>query len=205
MSLNNVSSITESEFEKFYTGISGFGIEYSETKKISDAGSSSTYGEIKYSSLEKLLDDLKISSQDVFYDLGSGVGKVTAQVYLNSPAKKCIGIELSDTRHDKAQKAKSLIAQNKKLGAVRELNFVHGDIVKENIDDATVVFMCSTCYPESLMKNLTEKFSNLNKNLRILSLKALPENNHFKLTKTYQLPMTWSSASTVHLYEFKNK
>ncbi|MDR3646963.1 MAG: hypothetical protein P4L22_05490, partial [Candidatus Babeliales bacterium] len=74
-----------------------------------------------------------------------------------------------------------------------------------DISDATVIFMCSTCFPEELMNSLTKKLSSLKPGLKLLTLKDLtnPELHNFKLIKEYTLPMTWSTGSSVYLYELK--
>ena len=204
------------KIERLYQGITGFGINAQEEKSITQQGGAPTYGEITYESLKTLIDDLKLTDKDVFYDLGSGVGKVALQVFLGSPVKKSAGIELSPTRCNYAQQVKAKLQKpnlldkaKKKLKDIgvmskapeRKLEFCNQNIVDADLSDATVIFMCSTCFSDDLMKKLDEKLSKLNKGLRILTLKKLPESSKLKLIKTYILPMTWSSGSSVYLYE----
>ncbi|MDR3646392.1 MAG: phenylalanine--tRNA ligase beta subunit-related protein, partial [Candidatus Babeliales bacterium] len=79
-----------------------------ERQEITDKGCAPVYGEILHASLKTLLDDLSITTSDVFYDLGSGIGKVTIQAYLDYPFKKVVGIELSPTRCKHAFDAKKI-------------------------------------------------------------------------------------------------
>jgi tRNA G46 methylase TrmB len=84
-----------------------------ERQEITNKGCSPVYGEILIPSLKTLLDDLNIKPTDVFYDLGSGTGKVTIQAYLDYPFKKAVGIELAPTRCNHSIDAKKeLAAQN---------------------------------------------------------------------------------------------
>lgn len=189
--------------DELYKDISGFVIQTDEQNLIYKAGGDPTYGEIKTSSLAMLLKDLKLTNADVWYDLGCGVGKTCTQVICTSPAKKAVGIELSPTRVAHAQQIKKYLAHNKLIPAHKSLNFVKGNITKARMDDATVVFMCSTCFDDKLMNTIVKKLGTIkNKNLRVLTLRQLPENSQFKLVKIYnRVPMTWSEHTTVYLYE----
>jgi precorrin-6B methylase 2 len=186
------------EIEKLYEGISGFGIHQKEEKNIIAQGGAPTYGEITFESLKRLTDDLKLCKDDVFYDLGSGVGKVVVQVFLDSPIKKAVGIELSITRCDHAKKVLQKLQTKLKD---RTLEFHHQNIADASLSDATVVFMCSTCYSDDLMKKMTDKLALVKKGLRVITLKRLPQHTSFKLVKTYTLAMTWSTNASVHVYE----
>lgn len=189
------------ETYKSRTGV----ISDEERKIITEQGCAPVYGEILNTSLKTLLDDLHITPNDVFYDLGSGTGKVTIQAYLDYPFKKAVGIELSPTRYKHSIIAKNELKKINALANTRTLEFRNEDITKSDINDATVIFMCATCFPEDLMDTLTKKLSMLKPGLKLLTLKALPntELHNFKLIKEYSLPMTWSSGSPVYLYELK--
>lgn len=190
--------------QKAYTDISGSPISAEESTMISQKGGNSTYGEITYESLKTVLDDLKLKKSDVFYDLGCGVGKTCLQVALTTPAK-AYGVELSSSRVKKALQAAQLITKNHNITLKKNLQFYENDILSADLKKTTVAYMCSTCYSDDLMKKITEKLSQLSDGLRVITLKALPENKDFKLVKTYTLPMTWSSGSSVHLYVLNKK
>ena len=47
---------------------------------------------------------------------------------------------------------------------------------KANLDDATIIYMCSTCFPPELLEKLLIKFEKINRlGLRIITLKELPD------------------------------
>ncbi len=189
-------------------------IEGGYTKKCS------TYGEISYDSLQYILDREPFSPNDIVYDLGSGVGKVVMQIFLNTPAHKVIGLELSASRNSNAQQAlnsfQSMLhysrykyINNKK----RELAFHNEDILKANIDDATIIYMCSTCFAPELLEKLVDKFEAVgrkgigHKELKIITLKELPDYqaHGFHLDRTYSLSMSWSkngATSPVFVYTY---
>jgi precorrin-6B methylase 2 len=189
------------ELTQLYAKITGFGISDGEKDTIKSAGGAPTYGEIFPRSVSILLKDLKLTAEDVFYDLGSGVGKVAVQVYLDSPVKKSVGVELSPTRHSHAIKVQGRLKDAGKLKANRVLVFCQENILHTDISDATVLFLCSTCYSDELMAGVADKIQQLKIGTRVITLKAFKSPTSLKLVKTYQLPMTWSESNTVHLYQ----
>ena len=70
-------------------------------------GKRTTYSEFDPASLEKLLVEVMLDSGDVFVDLGFGLGKVLFQAAMSMPVV-ARGIELSHTRHARAQEAWAL-------------------------------------------------------------------------------------------------
>lgn len=190
--------------DTLYTNINGFGISSTECECIRKEGGAPTYGEITYKSAEQLITDLKLGKKDVFYDLGCGVGKLVTQVFLSTPVKKSVGIELSQTRIEGAMKVAQQLKAERKITKKHFIEFLHKNITEANMHDATAVFMCSTCFSDDLMNKIVDKLlENRKKPLKLLSLRALPNPKKFTLEKTYLLPMTWSGGATVHLYTFK--
>ena len=187
--------------DQLYDGVSGFGIPESEEQKIRDSSSSPVYGEITTEGVHQLLQYLKLTDKDVFYDLGSGVGKMVTQVYLDTPVKKSVGIELSPTRSKKAQSVKEKLQQQKKLDPKRALEFRTEDIMHADISDATVIYLASTCFSDEYLKQITDRLAKLKKGLRVMSLRKLPPHKDFKEITQLTVPMTWSTGSTVHIYE----
>lgn len=192
----------ENRINELYRSINGFAISEQERKKIEDAGGNPTYGEITFEGLTTLLRDLKLTEKDVFYDLGSGVGKVCVQVALTTPAA-AIGGELSTDRVLKAEQVCQILIKNGDLKNKKKLRFIEANILAMNLKDATVIFICSTCFSKELMQQLTTKMAKLKNGLRVLTLKELAPNPAFKLINTYHVPMTWSNRSAVYLYELK--
>ncbi|KAL6065290.1 Histone-lysine N-methyltransferase, H3 lysine-79 specific [Balamuthia mandrillaris] len=155
----------DKEWEKRYPGLYDNGVSYHyDLVRIHDelkymdkiAGSKAhVYGEITPGSVDRIMAKVQLNSKDIFYDLGSGVGKVVIQIGLESPVKKSIGLELSHTRYERAREALSRLKYHptkhfskKDLAKVdfREEDFGLGDW-----KDATVVYMCNTCYPVELI------------------------------------------------------
>ncbi|HBR70611.1 TPA: hypothetical protein DIC20_03155 [Candidatus Dependentiae bacterium] len=195
----------EALIENLYKENSGFIIPLEEDQLIRNAGGEPTYGEITYDGVHEILKRFKLNKKDCFYDLGCGIGKMVVQVYLTTPVKKSVGIELSKSRLETAHKAKKQLKEKKKIKKNRELIFEENDLLKTNIDDATAVYIASLCFSDDLMQKLSDKFSKLQKGLKIASLRNLPNaKNCFELKETAHLPMTWSTNCPVYFYELVN-
>ena len=188
--------------QEVYEDLSGFSIDDTERKMIEDAGGNATYGEITPEALGQLIDYFKLAQQDVFFDLGSGVGKVCVQVALTTPAT-AIGIELSPARYQMAQQAKEALMSRKILTKANKLQFYEQNILDADLSKGTVFFTCSTCFSDALMQTLTQKIASSGKHVRVATLRQLPENQYFALDKVFNLKMTWSENSPVYVYKQK--
>ena len=188
--------------DKIYEGLSGFGIPKEEEDKIRSCESAPTYGEILYESYLEILNYLNLGPEDVLCDLGSGVGKVVMQTALDSRVGKCVGIELSASRSASAGKALERLKTLEPHAASR-CQFVEEDFLKADLAGVTAIYMCSTCYPLELMQQLVDKFLELKPGLRVISLKALPQNPRLEMVKQFSLKMTWSANSAVYVYELR--
>lgn len=151
--------------------------------------------------MQALAKKLKLSSSDVFYDLGCGLGKLVVYMYLVSPIKKSVGIEMVGQRYKEASLMLQLLTDDELLDPNRELLFIHNNIRNENFSDATVIFMSSLCFSNELMEELKQRFSKLKKGLRVISLIPLPKNTSLSLKDIDYLPMSWTDTSRIYYYE----
>ena len=74
-----------------------------------------TYGELTYEGCTRLGELLGLGPTDVFYDLGSGLGRATIQAHLQWGVRRAVGVELSAERSGLAQMAKDRLEQNGQL------------------------------------------------------------------------------------------
>lgn len=184
-----------------YKDTSGFFIGTGERTLIEEKGGNATYGEILPQSVATILAHETIAKESVFYDLGSGTGKVCVQVALATPAR-AIGVELASSRHEVAEHVRAELIDKKILTDPKKLRFIHDDITHVAIDDATIIFLCSTCFSEELMRKLAERISQISHPVHVYTLKRLPEEvTGFIQGKTLYLPMTWSTNTAVYMYE----
>lgn len=194
--------LTEDDINQIYKNINvGFIEDEPKNKKQMVE---KVYGEILFDSVEKLIRLLNIDENDIFYDLGSGNGKLVMQVFSNSPVKKAYGIEFFPVRSHASEKA------------LKNLYKMHPDLLDEDriisyqiqnikdihyLDDATIIFMCSTCFPKELLDVVYDKIEN-NQNLRYLITHKT--NDKFKNilpnVEEKTLPCTWSKNVSWHIY-----
>lgn len=193
-------------------------ISTEERECITKTGGSPVYGEITFDSVNFLLTQLNLTKDDVFYDLGSGLGKFIYHVFLMTPVRTAVGIEFSQSRFDRARsvagKMPKLYKQTFKFeNSMRNLfgkpalekiknkscTFIKGCMLETDFSDATVMFTCSTCFGPEFMQKLALKCATVDK-LRIITLKQFPYHEHIHYDTMYQLPMTWSKEVPVYMY-----
>lgn len=155
-----------------YQGISGF-ISYEPGEK--EAGEKKkvylTYGEMLYPSVGKIINFMAdINENDVFYDLGSGIGKVGLQFFLRTPIKKARGIEFSTTRNKHAEHVYAEVRKEfPELVAGRTLDCINGNFLEQDISDATIIYACSTCYSEDLLADIGKMIDAQCPNIRYIA------------------------------------
>jgi tRNA G46 methylase TrmB len=54
------------------------------------------YGETSYDLVCQMIDQIEITKDDIFVDLGSGVGQVVLQMAAATPCKICFGVERAE-------------------------------------------------------------------------------------------------------------
>lgn len=164
----------------------------------------STYGEMLCDSVEIFLNAVNLGANDVLYDLGSGNGKVVMQAFANTDVRKAYGIEFYPERSYNSEFAlknfyklyPEYLSQNRlisyQIANIKDLHY---------LDDATVIYMCSTCYPPELLEVVLEKVRN-SKNIRcIVTHKEYPAYSQILPKKsTLNLPCTWSPNLTWNMY-----
>ena len=105
------------------------------------------YGETGYESIESIVKRYRdnFNEETVFYDLGSGLGKIVFHIGLKYNPKKSCGIEYSLERHNMALKyIKQYDIQN------QNILFINDNILNCDISDATVIYMDNTLFPEKI-------------------------------------------------------
>lgn len=117
-------------------------------------GQHHVYGEITKKGTEILLDKFKdhfSNSDGVFYDLGSGHGKLVMHIAAATPFKRSCGIELSSVR---LARAKKTLSENPTLGGDTDIVFLEKNYFKHDFSDATVVYIDNTMFykPEDTLQ-----------------------------------------------------
>jgi hypothetical protein len=187
--------------KKIYKNYSGFGLhKHDKLFSINSDDVHPTYGEILPESVSTMIANLNITKNDVFYDLGSGTGKVVVQFYLETPVKKAVGIELGTVRHEIATDIETFI-KNKFESKYKQLNFINDNFLNVDTTDGTIFYLCSTCFTDELMNKLYHKIKQSSRLKYIITLREL--DTHVKPVKIL-LPTTWNSqGSPTYFYNFR--
>ena len=184
-----------------YEGTCGWFGAMDEDIQVAGKLESTVYGEITYEGMRLLAEKLALTRDDVFYDLGSGTGKLVCYLYLTTPVKNSIGIEMVGQRHCIALGVQEELRLAGLLNQRRELTFIHNNMRLEDFKGATVIYMASLCFLDELMEALNQKFARINPGLRIISLRPIPPHPQIVFIERTYLPMTWTDRSVVYHYQ----
>ncbi|XP_046998857.1 histone-lysine N-methyltransferase, H3 lysine-79 specific isoform X1 [Schistocerca americana] len=145
------------------------------------------YGETSYDLVCQMIDQIEITKDDVFVDLGSGVGQVVLQMAAATPCKICFGVERAEIPSMYAEAMnvhfrKWMRWYGKKYG---EYRLIKGDFLndehREKIISATIVFVNNFAFGPTVDHMLKERFADLKDGARIVSSKSFCPLN-FRIT-----------------------
>lgn len=152
-----------------------------------------TYGTIKPKGVRAVLQRLQIDKNDVFTDVGSGVGNVVLQVFANTPVRLARGIEFVKARHANAVQYAESFKNKFRVDPAREISMVNGDACKEDYSDSTIVFANSKCFNERLLECLKASCES-NPNLKyLITFGRLPNTKLRFLGDVSGLETSWAS------------
>ena len=137
----------EERINKIYS-ISPYSKEsLNETKFSPSIVGSPVYGEVMYEGTKAIVDKFSnhFNKDTVFYDLGSGLGKMVLHIGMKYGVKKSIGIEYSKERCDTSKKIKEDYAKD-----FNSITFHCGNVLDQDLSNATVVYMDNTVFPEHI-------------------------------------------------------
>ena len=146
-----------------------------------------TYGEILPESVSLLINDIQyIDSNDVFYDLGSGTGKVCLQFINETEVKKSCGIEFDKKRYDESLNLLSKTNKN--------LQFINTNFIDYDFSDATIIFTDSIMFSDETLSILENKAYHCPNLKYFISMKKL-NNKKLKLIKERtDIKVTWGTS-----------
>tara|TARA_Y100000385_G_scaffold287717_1_gene352555 strand:+ start:1474 stop:2046 length:573 start_codon:yes stop_codon:yes gene_type:complete len=113
----------------------------------------STYGEITQIGTNNIVEKFKdyFNTNTVFYDLGSGLGKMVIHIGVEYGVKKSIGIEYSKERYEGALFLKESFAKEH-----NNIEFHCGNYILHDLSDATVIYLDNTCFPDEIFLRMYE-------------------------------------------------
>jgi hypothetical protein len=154
-----------------------------------------TSGEIFYESINKLIPMMRLKESDVFVDLGSANGKIVSQIFLTTPVKTSIGIEIVPELHNAAMRVLQQIKNDLPYFYEnnREMTFIHGDFLNKSLDSMTVALINATCFPPSLLHELGKVINNTPTIRLVLSLRPLITLQRLVCKKVIPIECSWDS------------
>lgn len=177
-------------FQRLYQHVDGFQLSQQARKK-QDA-IEYTYGEIEFLPFIALLSLVDLDHKTIFYDLGSGVGKAVLACAMVYPIKKCIGIELlPELYHAACNQTAQLATQLDYVEKAKKIEFVLGDFLKVNLDEATLIFVNSTTILGSVWESLCKRLNGLPRlQTLITTSKTITPHDSFHISCT-KIEMSW--------------
>jgi len=187
---------------RLYKGVDGFGaVGAGPDGAALRPGRVHVYGELTTVGVRQLVRATGLAAGDRFFDLGSGTGRVVLQVAASVPGARCVGIEVSGSRHEAACAVRSrTVAMG--LVARRQCVFLHQDLREAEFRRATVLFANSTCFPAHLLRHLAETIAEMRRGVVFASLQELQAGvaRRFESLGEHPCATSWDRAHSVHVY-----
>ena len=187
-------------FNELFNCIDGGEISKNERNTKNLSGPEFVYGEIEFSHFIFLLKMVYKETDKIFWDLGAGIGKVMIATALSAlNFKRICGVEILDGLCDSANNIIKGFCKYTKCD--EELfKFVKGDIRTIDWSDADIIYSASLCFPEELLKEISEKGRMLKKGTRIITMKKWSISDIYKVITCFSVKMTWGY-TTVYVLE----
>jgi SAM-dependent methyltransferase len=173
------------EMDFFYKKVPPSKVSYQERKDRNILDDKTlTYGESTWKGLIDIIEAAEIKPDDLFYDLGSGSGKIIFLVNKKFGIKG-VGIEFIEY----FTKMSNII--KKKLDLER-IKFINSDFFKEDFSKGTIFYMTATCFNDQIMERMSEKFKKLKEGSRIITITRPLKGEHLELYKKKIVEFGWS-------------
>ena len=138
-----------------------------------------TYGEITPLGMTTLGKRMGLGADDVFADLGSGLGRAVVQAVAEFNVKRSVGVELAGSRHRRAM----MQLYDLDDGIASRVRFVLGDCADSELwgrggclEDVTALYISSLLFAPPLMQRLADRLATAPACLRMVaSLKPFPD------------------------------
>ncbi len=159
------------------------------------------YGEINIPTILALLRLISPKNNQVFYDLGSGSGKVMIATKLCYPNLTVKGIEVVTELQEMAKSRwHSLLKKHPKKLSHSQIDFICANLLDSNFEEADIVFINATSFTAQTWQLLILKLDKLKIGSKILvTSKKLPQTSYQPLYIGSEL-MSWGFTTT-SLYE----
>jgi Histone methylation protein DOT1 len=161
----------------------------------------SIYGEIVFNTLEEILARVKhlcnLEDGGIFYDLGSGIGKVVISAAIFHNFAVCIGVELLPELYKLSLRLQHKYIKHKvkyywSKDATDDIRFINEDIFSHDWSMATCFFANSTCFDDEMMIKISN-YPVRPGTIGITTTKRLLKSS-WQLLESSHKNMTWGKA-----------
>lgn len=181
-------------FEQLYQNTNGFALSQ-QARQSSDA-LDYTYGEIEFFPFIALLSLAKPDENTIFYDLGCGVGKAVLACAMVYPIRKSVGIEILPPLYSKAcQLAKKLEVMNNYADAASKIEFISGDFLEANLNEATYIFINASAFFNPTWEKLCSRLDHLPHLITVITTSKTLNSNVFSPIVKTKIQMSWGVVS----------
>lgn len=185
-----------------FSDVAGYSLSASGKAVIGrEADPALTYGECTPEAVQHILEITQAKPGEVFYDLGSGTGKMVVFAAFFLALKKSVGIELLPELHEAAQMvgkrySEEIQPQLEDARRDTQLEYRLGDIFTADLSDADIVVShCCTCFDDALMQKLSDKLEDCKPGTRIVTITRGLGSPAFELTGVTPIQMGWGQAT----------
>ena len=149
-----------------------------------------TYGETPLASFQEMMQWAECSSSDIFYELGSGTGRLTLMLakHMNIP---CVGFDCISPFVVEGNR----IARRFGLAKCR---FEEANIFEVSWSQATLMYITATAFTDEQIAAFSEKCAELPVGARCLALSHKPNNPCMKVLEMKMFDFSWG-ATAVYL------
>lgn len=200
------ATYAETLFNYLYSSINGYDVSNHARRKFGSDTSKFLYGELPFTTWQQIVEHVNPKKDGVFFDLGSGTGRVVVASHLLYDFKKSIGVELLDGLHNKALEVKenfdkTIKPQVEKEVVGRELQFIKSDIFAADLHEADFIFMNHPFKDSDVFMRLEDKFlKELKPGTKIVTIIRALRNPAFKNLGSKTFKFSWGD-STAYFFE----
>ena len=179
-----------SVFHQIYQNLNGFIL--SQQARAGNDAMEYVYGEIEFNSFIALMYRTHLTSNSVFYDLGSGTGKAVIACAMVFDIKKSCGVELFAPLHHAAVKQKNQLLHRREYAHLHHrISFIHQDFLITDFSSATHIFINASALLGKTWNTLQHHVANQSPNATIITTtKPLNLPTFVTQYKTY-VQMSW--------------
>lgn len=198
-------NLAEQYFNHLYSDLNGYSISNA-ARAAAGITEGLLYGELPFATWKAIVMKANPKHDAVFFDLGSGTGRVVMQSHLLFNFKKSIGIELLAGLHDQACDVAMKFAEEIEpdiRGEIgdRELHLLNESFFDVDLSEADLILLNHPIKDRELFLKLEQKFLNeLKPGTKIVTIIRALANPAFKNIGSEKYQFSWGE-STAHFFE----